>query len=271
MNQSKIVSIISLAFVAFIAVMFLTNSTFITIESGEKGVIFKRFGDGLDKETIYGQGFHIVAPWNTMYVYNVRLQENFEKMEVLSKNGLTIKCDLSFRYSPDFQKIGHLHDEIGPDYLDRIIIPEIRSATREVIGKYLPEELYSSKREAIQEEIFDLTRNNVAEKNIVLDAVLIREVILPTSLQQAIERKLKEEQSSLEYEYRLEKEHKESERIKIAATANAEANRILSASITDKILKNKGIEATLKLAESSNSKIIVVGGSENGLPLILGQ
>jgi regulator of protease activity HflC (stomatin/prohibitin superfamily) len=271
MKQSRLVTIISLAFVAFIAVLILSNSIFLTIQPGEKGVLFKRFGGGLDKENIYSQGFHIIMPWNTMTIYDVRLHEAFEKMDVLSKNGLTIKCDLSYRYRPVPEKIGYLHDDIGPDYHNRILIPEIRSATREVIGKYDPEELYSSKRQTIQEEIYELTRAKANEKNIILDAILIREVVLPVSLQQAIERKLKEEQASLEYEFRLEKEKKEAERKLIAARANAEANRILSASLTDKILRDKGVEATLKLAQSENSKVIVVGGNEDGLPLILGQ
>jgi regulator of protease activity HflC (stomatin/prohibitin superfamily) len=101
----------------------------------------------LDKETIYGQGFHVIAPWNDMHVYNVKIQENYEAMEVLSKNGLSIKIDLSFRYNAIDNKIGYLHDNIGKSYVNSIVKPEIRSVTREVIGNYLPEELYSSKRE----------------------------------------------------------------------------------------------------------------------------
>ena len=85
-------------------------------------------------------------------------------MEVLSQNGLSIQIDLSFRYNPVHEKIGYLHDEIGRNYLERIIKPEIRSVTREVIGNYLPEELYSTKREAIEDEIEELTRNKIASK-----------------------------------------------------------------------------------------------------------
>jgi len=190
-------------------------------------------------------------------------------MEVLSKNGLTIKVELSFRNYPEASKIGYLHDEIGKQYLERIIKPEIRSATREVIGKYLPEELYSTKREDIQDEIFSRTSEAMAAKNLVLDAVLIREVTLPETLQAAIERKLKEEQISLEYEFRLEQERKEAERKIIEAKAKAEANRILNASLTSNILRDKGIEATLDLAESPNSKVVIIGSADGGLPLIL--
>jgi regulator of protease activity HflC (stomatin/prohibitin superfamily) len=191
-------------------------------------------------------------------------------MEVLSANGLTIRTELSYRYRPIQEKIGVLHNNVGENYHERIVIPEIRSATREVIGKYLPEELYSSKRDSIQTEIFDLAAARIEEKNIALDAVLIRDVGLPEKLKQAIERKLEQEQSSLEYEFRLTRAEKEAERQRIEAEGKAAANRILSQSLTDKVLKDKGIEATLRLAESPNSKVIVVGG-DDGLPLILGN
>lgn len=271
MKQNKLVTMGILAMISLIVILALSNSLFLTIDPGYNGILFKRFGGGLDKENIYGQGFHVIAPWNKVYLYDVRTNEAFESMTVLSKNGLNIKVELSYRYQPIAGKIGQLHEEIGAKYLDRIIIPEIRSATREVIGKYLPEELYSSKREAIQDEIFTRTSESISKKHLILDAVLIREVELPETLQAAIERKLKEEQSSLEYEYRLERERKEAERRVIEAQAKADANLILNASLTDRILQDKGIEATLELAKSPNSKVVVVGGAEGGLPLILGN
>lgn len=268
-NQGFIKYII-LAFVVIFFFTVLTNTTFLTIRPGERGVLFKRFAGGLKKDNVYKQGFHIVAPWNTMYIYDTKINEAFEQMDVLSKNGLNIEIDLSFRFRPVPEKIGYLHEEIGKDYIKRIINPEIRSATREVIGQYLPEELYSTKREAIQDEIFAKTQKAVEQKNIDLDAVLIRSVQLPEKLKQAIEYKLEEEQQSLQYEFKLEKERKEAERKIIEAEAKAESNRILNASLSDKILRDKGIEATLELAQSPNSKIVIVGSSDNGgLPLIL--
>ncbi len=269
MKQNKLITLGIIAMVALIFVLALSSSIFLTIDPGQKGILFKRFGGGLQMDYVYGQGFHIIAPWNNMFVYDVRTNESYEAMTVLSKNGLNIKVDLSYRYQPDPDKIGYIHNELGINYLDKVIIPEIRAATREVIGKYLPEELYSSKRETIQEEIFQRTHESIAKKNLVLDAVLIREVTLPETLQQAIERKLKEEQSSLEYEFRLERERKEAERRVIEAQAKADANQILNASLTDKILKDKGIEATLELSKSPNSKVVIVGGQDGGLPLIL--
>jgi len=258
-----------IGFIGFILFMLLTNTTFITIDPGQKGVKFKRFAGGIAKDQIYGQGFHVVMPWDDMIMYDIRTMEAFETMDVLSKNGLSIAVELSYRYQPVPDKIGYLHDEIGPDYANKIINPEIRSATREVIGKYLPEELYSTKREAIQVEIFDQTKK-AAEKNyLIVDAILIRSVQLPAKLKEAIEQKLEEEQLAFQFDFKLERERKEAERKIIEAQAKADANRILNASLSDKILQDKGIEATMELAQSPNSKIVIIGGGDKGLPLIL--
>ena len=265
----KLFRLLSIGFLLLILFIALTNTTFLTIDPGHNGVLFKRFAGGLKVDKVYNQGFQIVAPWNRMFIYDTRVNEHFESMQVLSKNGLNIDIDLSVRYLPESDKIGYLHNEIGQDYLKKIIIPEIRSTTREVIGKYLPEELYSSKREAIQDEIYQGTSDKIGEKHLILDDVLIREVKLPETLKAAIERKLKEEQASLEYEFKLDRERKESERLIINAEAKAESNRILNASLSDKILQDKGIEATLELAKSPNSKVVIIGGAEGGLPLIL--
>jgi len=270
-NSSSIIKYVFFFFGFIVLFVLLSNTTFLTINPGHQGVLFKRFGGGIIKDKVYKQGFHLIAPWNKMFIYDVRINEDFEKMEVLSKNGLSIKMEMSYRYNPVPDKIGYLHDVIGQDYLKKILVPEIRSATREVIGKYLPEELYSSQRETIQDEIFERTRKSVEKKFLVLDAVLIRDVELPSTLKQAIERKLKEEQLSLEYDFRLVKESKEAERRIIEAQAKADANRILNASLTKNILADKGIEATMELANSANTKVIVIGGGDKGLPIILGN
>ncbi|MDH3322260.1 MAG: prohibitin family protein, partial [Flavobacteriaceae bacterium] len=124
---------------------------------------------------------------------------------------------------------------------------------------------------AIQEEIFDETKKIVDQQYIQLNDVLVRDVTLPNAIKDAIERKLGQEQESLEYEFRLEKATKEAEKVRIDAQGKADANRILSASLTDKILQDKGIEATLKLAQSPNAKVVVIGSGKDGLPIILGD
>ncbi|WP_452596567.1 SPFH domain-containing protein, partial [Pontimicrobium sp. MEBiC01747] len=142
---------------------------------------------------------------------------------------------------------------------------------RSVVGRYTPEQLYSTKRDAIQKEIYEETKKIVEPQFIQLNSVLVRDVTLPPTIKQAIERKLKQEQESLEYEFRLVTAQKEAEKQRIEAQGKADANKILSASLTDKILQDKGIEATIKLSESSNSKVIVIGSGDSGMPIILGN
>ncbi len=192
-------------------------------------------------------------------------------MKVLSSNGLEIQIDASAWYQPVYESLGKLHQEKSEQYVNRILLPAIRSAARSVVGRYTPEQLYSSKRDAIQQEIFEETKMIVEDQYIQLNEILVRDVTLPPTIREAIERKLKQEQSALEYEFRLVTAEKEAQRQIIEAQGKADANRILSASLTDKILQDKGIEATLKLSESTNTKVIVVGSGESGLPIILGN
>ncbi len=264
---------IALPFIILIVVLVvLLSKSAITIGSGEAGVLYKTFDNGVvtDKPPL-GEGFHLIMPWNTVHVYEVRQQEIFEKMKVLSSNGLDIQLDASAWYEPKYDDLGKLHQDIGENYLQRIILPTIRSAARSVVGRYTPEQLYSSKRDAIQIEIYEETKKIVEDQYIQLNEILIRDVTLPPTIKEAIERKLKQEQESLEYEFRLVTADKEAQKQRIEAQGKADANRILSASLNDKILQDKGIEATIKLAESPNSKVIVIGSGDSGMPIILGN
>ncbi|AXP82516.1 SPFH domain / Band 7 family protein [Mariniflexile rhizosphaerae] len=257
--------------VAIILIVLLTKSA-VTIGSGEAGVLYKTFDNGVvTDEPPLGEGFHIVAPWNKVIIYEVRQQELFEKMKVLSSNGLEIQIDGSAWYEPVYNDLGNLHQSLGENYLQRVIQPAIRSAARSVVGRYTPEQLYSSKRDAIQDEIFVETKKILEKQYIQLNEFLVRDVTLPETIKDAIERKLRQEQESLEYEFRLVTAAKEAEKVIIEAEGKAESNRILSASLTDKILQDKGIDATMKLAESPNSKVIVIGSGDSGLPIILGN
>lgn len=264
-------SLMPILFIGIIAIIFLSKST-VTIDAGEAGVLWKRFDGGVvvDQPPL-GEGFHIVAPWNTVIVYEVRQQELFEKMKVLSSNGLDIILETSSWYMPKLEDLGRLHQEKGENYLERVIKPTLRSAARSVVGRYTPEQLYASKRDIIQSEIYDEAKKILDGQFIELNEVLVRDVTLPATIKDAIERKLKQEQESLEYEFRLVTAAKEAEKQIIEARGKADANKILSASLTDKILQDKGIEATLELAKSPNSKIVIVGSSKDGLPLILGN
>jgi regulator of protease activity HflC (stomatin/prohibitin superfamily) len=271
MNKEFNPKIIPIIVGVVLLIIFLSKST-VTIGSGEAGVLYKTFGGGVvTEEPPLGEGFHIVAPWNKVYVYEVRQQELSEQMAVLSSNGLEIKLDATAWFQPQYEFTGKLHQEKGENYVDRVIRPAMRSATRSVVGRYTPEQLYSTKRDAIQDEIFDETKRILKGQFVQLNEILVRDVTLPPTIKTAIEAKLKQEQESLEYEFRLEKAQKEAERQRIEAEGKANANKILSASLTDKILQEKGIQATIELSKSSNSKVIVIGSGKDGLPIILGN
>jgi len=259
-----------MAAVGFIVFLVVVNNIMITIPSGSAGVLYKKFSGGTVTDEAFGEGVHFIAPWNTMFQYDVRTQEVEETMEVLSANGLSIRVDVSVRFAPDKNKLGGIHQTLGQSYLQKIIIPEVRSSTRRVIGQYTPEELYSSRRDSIQQEIFVATREAVSQKNLILDALLIRSVELPPTIKTAIENKLKQEQESEEYEFRISKERKEAERKQIEAEGIKAFQDIVSEGINDRLLKWKGIEATLELSKSQNTKVIVIGAGDSGLPLILG-
>lgn len=270
-GQSRLISAAVFGFIILLVLIIFSNATFLTIDAGERGILFRRFSGGLEFEKVYTPGFHVVAPWNNMYVYDVRETQMDEEMEVLSSNGLNIQVDVTFRLNPIFDKIGYLHEEFGKDYMDRLVRPEGRSAVREVIGQFTPEELYSSKRDEVQTLIHDKLSKTLDGRYIDLQATLIRDIELPEKVRTAIEDKLEAEQSALTYEYILQQERQEAERRIIEAEAKARSNEILNASLTSNILRDKGIEATLELANSPNTKVIVVGGDgSNGLPLILG-
>lgn len=258
-------------FAVVVFIILIAKST-VTINSGEAGVLYKTFSGGVvTDQPPLSEGFHLVAPWNRVFVYEVRQQSMDERMQVLSSNGLEINLDATVWFQPSYNNLGKLHQERGEAYIQRVLQPAIRSAARSVVGRYIPEQLYASKREAIQREIFEETQILLANQYVQVNEVLVRDVSLPTSIKDAIERKLGQEQESLEYVFRLEKAEQEAERQRIDAEGKAQANKILSASLNDQILKEKGIQATLELARSPNSKVVVIGGGDGGMPLILGN
>lgn len=257
--------------VAVIVGVLLLSKTIVKIGPGEGGVLFRPAAGGVVTDKTYGEGWHIVAPWNDMLVHKVRQQSISDEMNVLSVNGLQVKVNGTIWFEPEYNNLGNLIKTKGEDFILELLNPAINAAARSVVGRYTPEQLYSSKRDVIELEILEEVKNELEGQYLTIKRVLVEDVSLPPTIKDAIERKLKQEQEALEYEFRLEKASKEAERQRIEAQGKADANKILSASLTDKILQDKGIEATLKLSQSPNSKVVVVGSSGDGLPLILGN
>lgn len=257
--------------VAVLLVIILIKKSFIILQPTERGVVFYPYSStGLNIDDVKGQGLSIVAPWNDMIVFDVEEQQIEETMDVLSVDGLSISIDVSLRFRPIPDQIGYLYEQFKTSYAAKLIRPELRSAVRQIVGQYTPEELYATKRQEIETRIEDATRKILEENNIELKALLFRSIKLPNSIKTAIEEKLAADQEAQKFDYLLVKETKEAERRRIDAEGKAAANRILSASLTDKILTEKGILATEALAKSPNSKVIVIGSGDGGLPIILG-
>jgi regulator of protease activity HflC (stomatin/prohibitin superfamily) len=244
-------------------IAFFGPRVIISIDSGQAGVLWTRFS-GTVIDRFYDEGTHIIAPWDKMYIYNIRNQEVRDSIDVLSVNGLTIHLDLSIRYHPHVDILGILHKEVGPNYVKVVILPEIEAVVRTIIGQYKPEELYTAQK-AIAEQIYVESFAQIEERYIALDDVLVKRIKLPYKIKDAIESKLEQQQLAQEYEFRLARERKELERKQIEAQGLNEFSKCLN----DKVLKWQGIQATLKLSESPNSKVVIVGNGQNQMPILL--
>jgi regulator of protease activity HflC (stomatin/prohibitin superfamily) len=240
------------------------------IPSGHRGVFYYKFGAGTEFGKVYHEGFVWHLPWNSMFVYKVQLQEQKEVLTVLSSDGATINMEVSILYRPLVDKLDSLQVSIGPDYYNVAIAPSIRGIARAVAGRYKPEEIYSTKREQIATEIIDGLRTAMTDKFINIENVLIRDVEIPQEISKAINFKLTADQEAQRMQFTIEKEKLEAERKKIEAEGIAKFQDIVSKGITPSLLKWKGIEATMKIAESQNTKIVIVGNDAGSLPIILG-
>lgn len=251
-----------------LALFTVSGCTCGTVPSGHGGIVFDSFGQGTQKE-LFGEGLHVLRVGKDLIVYDMRVQEMKEELNVLSNNGLDLRVDASVRYRADAPKLFELHTQTGPRYADILVGPIVRSEARKVFGRYAPEEIYSSKREQIEKEIYDEVTKALQGKHVIVEAILVRDVFLPEAIRQAIADKLAEEQRSQKMRFTLDKERQEAERKQIEAEGIAKYQSIVRQGLTEEYLRLKGIEVTEKLASSSNSKIIVVGsGSSGGLPLV---
>jgi len=259
--------VVSILLFLFLLVYFWPR-VFITVHAGQSGVLYKRFSGGTVVDRLYGEGFHIIFPWNIMTIYDVRYQTVPHDLAILSSKGLKVGVTLSIRYRPETEVLGVLHQVVGPDYLKKIVIPEVEAVLRTVLGQYDAEEIYTTKRGVIREVVND-SLEQVSQRFVKIDDVMITAVELPPKIKGAIEAKLEEQQLAEAYVFKLERETKEAERKRIEASGIRDYNTMIEASLSEKVLKWKGVEATRDLAKSPNAKMIVIGGGKDGLPVIL--
>ncbi|WP_249694768.1 prohibitin family protein [Stappia sp. WLB 29] len=246
----------------------LWNRVVVTIHSGEAGVLY-RWVSGTDMSNIYGEGLHIMWPWNRMYVYNVRLQTEQRQYSLLTQGGLPVDLEIAVRYKPDLRLLPLLHVTVGPEYLDKIVFPETEAVLRRAVGQYAPEEVYTSRR-GFLESIVVNSLTNVEDRYVIIDDVLVRNVELPPAVRLAVERKLTLLEEEKAYAYRIGIEKQEAERKAIEAEGIRRYQDVIKQSLTEDLLRWQGVQATKELASSPNAKTVVIGSGKDGLPLILG-
>jgi len=253
-----------------VAAPFMPGCACPTVASGNRGIVFKTFAGGTSRE-ILGEGMHVMPIWNHVIAYDTRVHEMKEQLVVLSSNGLTLRVDASVRYRPKADELFELQTQIGPDYDQKVVAPVVRSEARKVFGRYQPEEIYSTRREEIEKQIYDEVTRALEGKHVVVEAVLVRDVDLPDAIKTAIGDKLAEEQRAQKMRFTLDRERQEAQRKQIEAEGISKYQAIVRQGLTGEYLQFKGIEATAKLAESPNAKVVIVGAGKGGLPVILGD
>ena len=261
----------------------------VTVPSGHVGVLWKRFGGGtvLDPRQLKDEGLHLVWPWNEVFLYDLRLQSITDTYNAISSDGVSLAATLIVRFRLQRDAVPVIHQSIGRDNLQLLAKPGIGSLTREVIAQYTAEQVYSTARQEIQEKIRSLAEDRLSEKmmeregdapyrvslrdTVILYDTLVQSIELPPLVVNAINRKTEQYYISEEYKFRVEREKRELERKKIEAEGIREFQTIVSQGISDSYLRWRGIEATLQLAQSTNSKVVIIGSAKDGLPLILGN
>lgn len=268
--------------ISLFLLVFLFRSIYHTVPAGHAGVLWKRFGGGTHTETVYPEGFRLTWPWDLFHLYDLRLQKIEREVKVLSSDGLEITLQLVWRYNLNPRTVADLHKAVGPDYSESMITPTVEARARDIISMYQPEEIYTERRLIIQNKILESIKlflgvqfrpnfeeNQHNESYIQFEDVLIKGMTLPSGVQDAIVRKNAAFHEMEEYTFRIQKENKEADRKRAEAAGIRHFQEIVSSGMSDSYLRWRGIEATLELAKSPNSKVVVIGNAKNGLPLIL--
>ncbi len=253
--------------IAIVIVLFiLLFSSITSIPTGHVGVLtlFGRVtGDVLP------EGIHMINPLKSVEKLSVQTQSKKESANVPSNEGLILSLDTSLLFRLDRNKAAQVFQTVGADYAEKIVEPTLRAAIRSATSAHTANALYTNAREIVQQQIQDELTAQLAPRGVIVENVLLRDVQLPAMLKGSIEAKQQAEQDALRMSFILQKEKQEAERKRIEAQGIADFQKIVAQGISAQLLEWKGIEATEKLAMSSNAKIVIIGNPKNGLPLVL--
>jgi len=245
----------------------------------------------LDPRKLKSEGFNLILPWNRVFLYDLRLQSFTEPYNAISSDGVSLTATVIVRFRLQRDAVPVLHQAIGPNYEQVLVQPGIGSLTRQVIAEYTAEQAYSTARQEIQDKIRNLVEERLSEKmmehageeegeesyrvsmsaTFILYDILVTGIELPAAIVAAINRKTEQYYIAEEYKFRVEREKRESERKKIEAEGIRDFQQIVSQGISESYLRWRGIEATLQLSQSTNSKVVLIGSGKDGLPIILGN
>lgn len=250
-----------------VALLIAISQSWTIIPAGHTGVI--DFLGNVSDETLK-PGVNLVNPMAKIEKMSIKTQELKELMSVPSKEGLSVDLEISLLFKLNSEKANDIYKTVGPNYAEIILVPQFRSVVRGVTARYEAKALYTASREKLAGEILEELERLVGPRGITVEQAPLRQIQLPARLTQSIEEKLQAEQESQRMAFILQKEAQEADRKRIEAKGIADFQNIVAKGISDQLLKWKGIEATEKLANSPNTKVIVIGSGKDGLPLILG-
>lgn len=257
---------IVMGFASFLFIFLLRTIT--TIPAGNLGVV-DVFGS-VRSEPIQA-GLNFIHPMATVIQMSIRTQIITVSEDVPTKEGLDVHLEAAVLVALDADRVVEMYINVGQDYMETAVVPQFRSVLRSITSGHDAKDLYaSSTREAMGESLHSELSLLLSPRGITVQEVLLKKLELPARLHDAIEQKLQAEQASQQMQFVLDKQRQEAQRMTIEANAIAEYQRIVSTDITENLLRWKGIEATLQIAQSPNAKVVVIGsGTQGGLPVIL--
>lgn len=256
------------------------TACFVQISPGQVGVqtLFGKVQSGLLTE-----GLNFVNPMVEVNRFDVRTQnytmsairgegsqEGDDAIRVLTADGLEVVIDLSVLYRISPEKAPEILRTLGRELTDKIVRPVSRTKIRDNAVYYDAISLYSSRRDEFQQKIFGSIEKEFVTRGLVLESILIRNITLPQSVRTTIESKINAEQESQKMKFVLEKEKQEADRKRLEAQGIADYQRIITSSLTERLLQYEQIKAQKELALSGNSKVIVMG-SGKGVNMLIGQ